>query len=111
MMVPCALTTRKEVGRGAPPYFVFFAAIGLGFIFVEISQMQRLIIFLGHPTYGLSVVLFSLLLSSGMGSYSTVRVSGLGPSRSALARLILLLSTLPVFCVATPATLQAVQAT
>ncbi len=38
---------------------------------IETSQMQRLIIALGHPTYGLSVVLFSLLLSSGVGSYLT----------------------------------------
>ena len=110
VIVPLALTTRKEMLRGAPPYFVFFAAIGLGFIFVEISQMQRLIIFLGHPTYGLSVVLFSLLLSSGLGSYSTERVSGLGPSCSALARLILLLATLSVFGVATPRAIEAFQA-
>ncbi len=110
IIVPLALTTRKESLEGALPHFVFFAAIGLGFIFVEISQMQRLIIFLGHPTYGLSVVLFSLLLSSGLGSYSTERVSGLGPSRSALARLILLVATLSVFGVATPRAIEAFQA-
>ena len=110
IIVPLALTTRKEGLEGALPHFVFFAAIGFGFIFVEISQMQRLIIFLGHPTYGLSVVLFSLLLSSGLGSYSTERVSGLGPSRSALARLLLLLVTLSVFGVATPRAIEAFQA-
>ncbi len=38
---------------------------------VETSQVQRLIVFLGHPTYGLSVVLFALLLSSGIGSFFT----------------------------------------
>jgi hypothetical protein len=42
---------------------------------VEISQVQRLAIFLGHPTYSLSVVLFSLLLSTGAGSYFTNRIS------------------------------------
>jgi hypothetical protein len=35
---------------------------------IEISQMQRLIVFLGHPTYALTVVIFLLLLSSGAGS-------------------------------------------
>ena len=45
----------------------YFAAIGFGFMLVEISQVQRLTIFLGHPVYSLSVVLFSLLLSSGVG--------------------------------------------
>ena len=53
------------------PLVTFFAAIGLGFMLIETSQMQRLIVFLGHPTYGLSVVLFALLLSSGIGSYFT----------------------------------------
>ena len=33
--------------------------------------MQRLIILLGHPTYSLSVVLFALLVSSGVGSFLT----------------------------------------
>ena len=41
---------------------------------IETSQMQRLIVFLGHPTYGLSVVLFALLLSSGIGSYFTQNI-------------------------------------
>ena len=42
---------------------------------VEISQVQRLTIFLGHPVYSLSVVLFSLLLSSGIGSVVSGRVA------------------------------------
>ena len=42
---------------------------------IETSQMQRLIIALGHPTYGLSVVLFALLLSSGIGSFLTSGVT------------------------------------
>ncbi len=82
--------------------FVFFAAIGLGFMFVEISQMQRLIIFLGHPTYGLTVVLFSLLLSSGLGSLSTARVDVSAGTRGARARLWVLLAVLAVFGLLTP---------
>ena len=72
---PLVLTTEKSTLRGALPISLFFGCIGLGFMFVEISQMQRLVIFLGHPTYGLSVVLFSLLLSSSLGSYLTQRLS------------------------------------
>ena len=60
---------------GTGPLFLFFIAIGLGFMLIETSQMQRLILVLGHPTYGLSVVLFALLLSSGIGSYLTAGVS------------------------------------
>src|SRR5262249_39643330 len=47
---------------------IYFFSIGLGFMFFEISQIQRLIVFLGHPTYGLTCVLFMLLISSGAGS-------------------------------------------
>ncbi|MFH1386571.1 MAG: hypothetical protein ABIH50_02790 [bacterium] len=53
------------------PLLSFFGCIGFGFMLIELSQMQRLIILLGHPTYSLTVVLFSLLLSSGLGSYLT----------------------------------------
>ncbi len=78
-------------------------------MFVEVSQMQRLIIFLGHPTYGLSVVLFALLLSSGLGSYSTERVGELASPGSAIVRLLLLLAALIVFGVATPHAIHAFQ--
>jgi hypothetical protein len=52
------------------PLLLYFCGIGLGFMFIEISQMQRLILFLGYPVYSLSVVLFTLLLGGGIGSYS-----------------------------------------
>jgi hypothetical protein len=71
IVIPLILTADKSALSGAAPLFLLFAAIGFGFMLVEISQMQRLIVFLGHPTYGLTVVLFSLLLSSGCGSYLT----------------------------------------
>jgi hypothetical protein len=53
ILVPLALTRRDTIRRGSLPLLTFFASIGIGFMMVEISQMQRLIIFLGHPTYGL----------------------------------------------------------
>ena len=50
------------------PPVAYFCAIGMGFMLIEISQMQRLMVFLGHPVYGLSVVLFTFLLFGGIGS-------------------------------------------
>ncbi len=82
------------------PHMMFFAAIGLGFMLIEISQMQRLIVFLGHPTYALSVVLFALLLSSGLGSQTTRGISG--THSSGLIRLLLLLVALIIFGLLTP---------
>lgn len=47
---------------------LYFVAIGLGYILVEITFIQRFVLFLGHPTYALTVVVFLMLLSSGAGS-------------------------------------------
>lgn len=69
VVVPLKMTTKKADLKGSLPFFVFFMAIGLGFMLIEISQIQRLNIFLGHPTYSLAAALFTLLLSSGIGSW------------------------------------------
>ena len=53
---------------------IYFAAIGLAFMMVEIGQLERLIVFLGHPIYGLTVVLFVLLLASSLGSLFSHRL-------------------------------------
>ena len=50
---------------------LYFVAVGLGYIMVEIAFIQRLVLFLGHPTYALTVVVFLLLLSSGAGSLAS----------------------------------------
>ena len=55
---------------------VYFAALGLGFMFIEVAVMQKLTLLLGYPTYALSVTLFGLLLSSGIGSYLSSRYEG-----------------------------------
>ena len=76
ILFPLARTTRRKALHGMVPLIVFFSGIGMGFILLEVSQLQRLTIFLGHPTYALSVVLFSLLLASGLGSLVTERLVG-----------------------------------
>jgi hypothetical protein len=88
----------------AGAHLVFFAAIGLGFMLVEISQVQRLAIFLGHPVYSLSVVLFSLLVASGAGSFSTR--SAAGEARRARLRMALLVAVLIVFGALTPSAIR-----
>lgn len=54
--------------RPNPRPLFFFVAVGLGYILVEIAFIQRFVLFLGHPTYALTVVVFLMLLSSGLGS-------------------------------------------
>ena len=48
---------------------VCFSGLGLGFMFIEVAVMQKFVLFLGHPSYSISVVLAGLLLASGVGSF------------------------------------------
>ena len=52
----------------------YFFLIGLGFMLIEISLLQTMGLFLGHPSLGLAVVLFSLILSTGLGSLLSGRL-------------------------------------
>lgn len=64
------------ISSGMLPLSIYFSSIGLAFMFVEVSQMTRLSIFLGHPVYSLTVVLFTLLVSSSLGSYCLGKKTG-----------------------------------
>ncbi len=65
---------------------LYFGLLGLGFLCVEIPLMQRFILFLGHPAYAMTAVLFAVLLFSGIGSLLSSRA----PLRPALGLLIAL---------------------
>lgn len=54
----------------------YFSLIGMSFMFVEITLIQKFILFLGHPLYSVSIILFSLLFSSGLGSFFSKKILG-----------------------------------
>lgn len=54
-------------------FLIYFFSIGLGFFFIELPFVQKFILILGKPAYSLSLVLFSLMLASGFGSYFSSR--------------------------------------
>jgi Spermine/spermidine synthase domain len=62
----------RRSGRASFPgrlrLFVYFAALGLGFMFIEISMIQRFALLLGYPTLSLSVSLFTLLIATAVGA-------------------------------------------
>ena len=102
ILLPLWLTRDRVNLSGAGALLVYFISIGLGFMLIETSQMQRLIIALGHPTYGLSVVLFALLLSSGIGSYLTAGITEPLAARLGRGRLLAAVAVLAVFGLITP---------
>jgi len=61
------------VGRLWP--FVYFAGLGLGFLWVELPLLQRFILYLDQPTYAFATVLFGVLVWSGVGSLASDRLS------------------------------------
>jgi spermidine synthase len=75
IVLPLAAVRRVRQAQSAR-LMVYFAAIGLAFMMVEIGQLERLIVFLGHPIYGLTVVLFVLLIASSLGSLCSHRLGG-----------------------------------
>jgi len=103
ILLPLWMTRARLRLTGVGPFFTFFIAIGLGFMLIETSQMQRLIISLGHPTYGLSVVLFALLLSSGLGSSLTESVTPGTAQAAGRRRVLALVIVLALFGAVTPA--------
>jgi spermidine synthase len=84
---------------------LYFVVVGLGYILVEIAFIQRFVLFLGHPTYALTVVIFLLLLSSGGGSLISRRWLP-EPARVWLP-LLLLAAAIGVYVVVLPAVLSA----
>ncbi len=96
LVLPLALHRRREndTHQTGIIALLYFIAVGFGYILVEISLIQRFVLFLGHPTYALTVVVFLLLLSSGAGSVAARRwISGSNsvlPLLGLIAGLILL---------------------
>jgi spermidine synthase len=82
------LGRKKPAVAGGHPFswLIFFSALGLGFMFVEISLMQKFILFLSHPVYSVSLVIFSLLIFAGGGSRLSMRID---PRASRELKLIL----------------------
>ena len=53
----------------------YFGLVGFAFMVVEIALLQRFTLFLGHPSYSLIVVLFSLLVTTSAGAALSSRFS------------------------------------
>ena len=102
IVLPLLFTTKRSEHKGMFPFYSYFTAIGLGFLLIEISQLQRLSIFLGNPTYSLAVVLFSVLLFSGIGSMATEKFVKTARPSSFLVPLLALLGLVILFGLVTP---------
>ena len=82
-ILPLWLFLRREpgAGRGAGRVALYFTALGLAFMFLEIAFIQKFILFLSHPVYAVAVVLTAFLLFAGLGSRVAERFQAAGRSR------------------------------
>jgi hypothetical protein len=60
--------------RDTVRFLLYFLGLGLGFLLIEISFVQKYVLVLGYPTYSLSVTIFSLLVFAALGSYLSPRL-------------------------------------
>jgi len=81
LMAGASVVFARRAGRreGASPggflkILALFSMIGLGFMLIEISLIQKFGLFLGQPVLSLSMILFSLLLGAGGGSLWSGRI-------------------------------------
>jgi spermidine synthase len=55
-------------------YILYFSALGLAYIMIEICLIQKFTLFLGQPVYTLLTVISSMLIFSGLGSMLSEKV-------------------------------------
>ena len=89
---------------GVPGFLLYFVCIGAGYILVEVALIQKFVLFLGHPTYALTVVIFSLLVSSGLGSYFSRRIIAGSTARFWAVLIGVTVSVIAVAFIAAPLT-------
>ena len=79
-------------------FHVLFAIfIGVGFMILEVTFIQKFLLLLGTPIMALTVILFTILLSSGIGSYISGRIFSTRPHRAVLTSIPILAGIILVY--------------
>jgi len=68
LLPPLVLGSRLPRDRHVFGFLFYFLCIGVGYILIQVALIQKFVLFLGHPTYALTVIIFSMLIASGLGS-------------------------------------------
>ncbi len=76
LMPPLILGTSLPRERGVKTFLFYFLCIGVGYILIQVSLIQKFVLFLGHPTHALTVIIFSMLIASGCGSFASKKIIG-----------------------------------
>jgi len=78
-------------GDNKAKVLLYFGALGLGFMFVEMVLIQQFTLYLGHPIYATALVITALLVLSGIGSYRSENIVNI---KSKLIRILMSITLL-----------------
>jgi hypothetical protein len=77
MVLPrVVLGTRLPKQKGILTFLTYFLCLGAGYILIQMALIQKFMLLLGQPTRALTVIVFSMLVASGLGSWASRRVVG-----------------------------------
>jgi hypothetical protein len=79
--LPFVRARRVDTGTGFWRGSSYFAAIGLGYLLTQAPWVQRFTLYLGHPSYAVTVVVGAMLLGTGAGAMASGRWSGAAAGR------------------------------
>ncbi len=105
VFLPLLFMGRRKEGPSPSPLLPlgYFLCLGLGYIFLMISAMQRFGLVLGHPSYSISITMATFLLASGLGSLVSGKVPSPSSSRVLGVTALLLLLQAAAFHLFLPA--------
>ncbi len=101
---PLVLKQSLPRDKGTIEALMFFVFIGAGYILIQIALIQKFVLFLGHPTYALTVIVFSMLLSSGIGSFASKKLVKADGRRLSVVMTLIVAGILALSFVLTPLT-------
>ena len=73
ILLPVLLTRQKKL-KMKKINFAYFSLIGVAYFFIEMPLIQKMSLFLGHPSYSISVIIAGLLVFSGIGSLFSEKI-------------------------------------
>ena len=91
VLVILPLFRLKWKGENKVRTLLYFSGIGIGYMFIEIILIQRFILYFGNVIYAAAAVVCLMLISSGLGSLVSQKISS-KPSRVIGIFLIIILS-------------------
>ena len=102
LLIYHARKTRLKLESRSSFYILFAIFIGVGFMVLEVTFIQKFLLLLGTPIMALTVILFSILLSSGIGSYVSGKLFSTRPHRAVLTSIPILACIIVIYFVYLP---------